>query len=175
MNSFIEKLQFGKVGESKIAQWLIARGYCVLPVYEKQIDTGKGPVLYSSSGDFIAPDMLVYNKKAVRWVEAKTKDGFTWHRITERWTTGIDLRHYQDYLAMVASSPWPMWLLFLHLDPNGAKDTPSELVGKSPVGLFGNDLLFLSQHENHRHDNWGKSGMVYWARDNLKLLSNKIN
>jgi hypothetical protein len=40
-----------------------------------------------------------------------------------------------------------------------------------PVGLFGNKLAYLKQHENHRHDNWGNHGMVYWARGHLRLLA----
>lgn len=168
---FAEQLHFGKIGEGRIAQWLMARGHSVLPVYEKELHTGKGPVLYSTSAQLIAPDMLCYRGQDVKWVEAKTKSSFTWHRLSQRWVTGIDLRHYQDYLTVAASSPWAIWLLFLHLDSRGAKDTPPELIGKSPVGLFGNDLALLSRCENHRHENWGNSGMVYWAHDVLRLLA----
>jgi len=169
--SFDEQLRFGKVGESKIAQWLLGRGYSVLPVYEKEMHTGKGPVLYSGPAHLIAPDMLAYKGGNVKWIEAKTKSGFTWHRISQRWVTGIDLRHYRDYLRVAESSPWPIWILFLHLDPHGAKDTPMEYAGKSPTGLFGNDLSLLSKNENHRHSHWGTSGMVYWARESLRLLA----
>jgi hypothetical protein len=161
----------GKVGEGRIARWLIPRGWSVLPVYEKELHTGKGPVLYSASACLIAPDMLAYKGETVKWIEAKTKSSFTWHRKSQKWVTGIDLRHYRDYLSLAASSPWPIWILFLHLDPHGAKDTTPELIGKSPVGLFGQELSFLSQHENHRNDNWGHSGMVYWACDSLLLLA----
>lgn len=169
--SFAEQLHFGKVGEGKIAQWLIAKGYSVLPVYEKELHTGKGPVLYTLPANLIAPDMLAFKQDDVKWIEAKTKSSFTWHRISQKWVTGIDLRHYQDYLKIVKISPWPIWVLFLHLNSCGAKDTPPELIGQSPVGLFGNELHFLSKNENHRHGNWGNSGMVYWAPDKLRLLA----
>jgi hypothetical protein len=169
--SFSEQLHFGKVGESRIARWLMERSWTVLPVYETELHSGKGPVLYSMSSALVAPDMLAYRQSDVKWVEAKTKTSFTWHRITQRWVTGIDLRHYRDYLKIASESPWPIWLLFLHLDSQGAKDTPTELVGESPVGLFGNELLHLSGCENHRHDNWGRSGMVYWELDSLRCLA----
>ena len=161
----------GKVGEGKVARWLIGKGYTVLPVYEKELHTGKGPVVYSLLGCFIAPDMLVYCGDNIKWVEAKTKSSFTWHRHSRTWVTGIDMRHYQDYLKLVVSSPWPIWLLFLHLDPRGAKDTPLEHLGKSPVGLFGNDLSVLSCCEHHRHRNWGSEGMVYWDCRVLRQLA----
>ncbi len=169
--TFDEQLRFGKVGEGRIARWLIAKGYSVLPIYEKERETGKGPVLYSADGVAVAPDMVVYKGAVVKWLEAKTKSSFSWHRISGEWRTGIDLRHYEEYLKVARAAPWELWLLFLHLNPTGAKDTPLELVGKSPVGLFGNALSYLEKHEGHRHPGWGNSGMVYWGHAHLRLLA----
>jgi len=169
---FQKQLKFGKVGESRIARWLMSKGYSVLPVYEKELAHGKGPVVYSVEQNLIAPDMLAYRKGKAIWIEAKTKSNFTWHRLSNEWVTGIDLRHYEDYIKIAEKAPWPVWILFLHLNTSGAKDTPAEQQGKSPVGLFGNDLKLLIENEHHRHTNWGKSGMVYWSRNALKLIAN---
>lgn len=163
--TFHRKLQFGKTGESLIAQWLRKRGHTVLPVYEKIIDEGKGPQLFLPDGCLVAPDMLIYKGRNALWVEAKHKTAFTYHRITRRMVTGIDLNHYKDYLLVDDQSPWPVWLLFLQ-QGGQAKDSPP-----SPAGLFGNTLDALRVCENHRHQNWGKSGMVYWAIENLRLLA----
>ena len=167
--TFSASLQFGKIGEGRIATWLRARGCSVLPVYEKEIHEGKGPTLFSVEGQLIAPDLLAFrtgHKQDVKWIEAKTKSAFTWHRNTGCWTTGIDVRHYGDYLKVAGLSPWPVWLLFLHLQGQ-AKDSPQG----SPVGLFGNELTYLSQHEHHRSDRWGCRGMVYWAHGSLRRLA----
>lgn len=164
--AFESSLAFGQAGESRIAQWLKSRGNSVLPAYEKILDTGKGPRIFKPDGLLISPDFLVWNGTRVRWIEAKHKTAFTWHRLTSRWVTGIDLTHYLDYLKVEDESPWPVWLLFLH-DGGRAKDSPPE----SPSGLFGNALSYLRLHENHRHQNWGRSGMVYWAIESLKKLS----
>lgn len=169
--TFGEKLVIGKVGEGRIAQWLMGKGYTVLPVYEQALHSGKGPVVFSSEQHLIAPDMIVYRGETVKWVEAKTKASFTWHRRSGTWCTGIDLRHYEDYVQLLGSSPWAIWILFLHTDSLGAKDTPRELIGKSPVGLFGNDLAVLSRHEHHRHKGWGSGGMVYWKYCVLRQLA----
>lgn len=172
--NFQQTLQFGKIGEGYIAGWLRGKGFNVLPVYEKEINEGKGPTLFSVDSALIAPDLLVFKGIGstecgkTLWIEAKTKNAFTWHRCTQRFVTGIDLRHYHDYLSIASLSPWPVWLLFLQLQGT-AKDTPQDM--KSPTGLFGNKLDYLSQHENHRHDNWGKGGMVYWAHETLKLIA----
>lgn len=164
--SFQQSLGFGQTGESAIALWLRHRGFSVMPVYEKIIDTGKGPQLFLPSGCLVAPDMFVYKGDSALWIEAKHKTAFSWHRITQRWVTGIDLRHYEDYLRVDDDSPWPVWLLFLHRGGQ-AKDSPAN----SPAGLFGNTLAHLRQNENHRHDNWGRSGMVYWHIGDLKLIA----
>jgi len=165
--TFADNLAYGQTGESTIARWLRGRGFTVLPIYEKIIDTGKGPQLFLPEGEtLVAPDMLVFKGDNALWVEAKHKTAFTWHRITNRWTTGIDLHHYEHYCRIDDYSPWPVWLLFLHRGGQ-AKDSPPN----SPAGLFGNTLAHLRTCENHRHDGWGRYGMVYWGIDNLKLVA----
>lgn len=164
--NFSDNLRYGQAGESAIARWLRRNGATVLPVYEKIIDTGKGPQLFTPSRTLVAPDILIYNGDEVMWIEAKHKTAFSWYRIGGRWTTGIDLRHYEDYCTVDDESPWPVWLLFLHRGGQ-AKDSPAN----SPAGLFGNALSVLRQCESHRSDKWGRSGMVYWAIENLKLLA----
>jgi len=169
MNNFQRKLEIGKIGETQIAKWFQSRGFAVLPVYEKEQGEFKGPVLYTASkGQKVAPDMLVFKKDKTLWIEAKHKSAFTWHRKTERWTTGIDRHHFNDYLAIADLSDIPVWLLFLHR-VGVAKDTPHGMV--SPTGLYGGEIFYLTKNINHTHQNWGKSGMVYWAHDKLKHIA----
>ena len=168
--AFNKPLVIGRVGESRIARWLIRQGYSVLPVYEKEMDSGKGPQLFTLDRQLIAPDMLAFKDSDVRWIEAKTKTVFSWHRKTERWVTGIDLKHYRHYIEVALRSPWPVWLLFLH-----EQARTNEGNGICPTGLFGNELLCLADKENHQSDRWGNGGMVYWAHDTLKLLAKLEN
>lgn len=158
--TFARSLDYGMAGESDIARWLRSRGAIVLPVYEKIISEGKGPQLFLPESSLIAPDMLVFQTGRTFWIEAKHKTAFSWHRITERWVTGIDLRHYADYCRVADVSDFPVWLLFLH-EGGQAKDSPSD----SPTGLWGSELDSLRENENHRHRNGGRGGMVYWARE----------
>ena len=164
---FNQRLKEGNIGESQIARWLQYRGHHVLPIYEIEKNQYAGPAFYSSSGEsIIAPDLLAIKNRSVVWIEAKHKNAFTWHRITQRFVTGIDLHHYEQYQKIMRIVDWPVWLLFLHKG-GVAKDSP-----KSPSGLFGNDLSYLVENENHRHANWGKHGMVYWSENHLKKLAN---
>lgn len=164
---FEANLRGGKVGESYIARWLLNRGWSIFPVYEIELHTGKGPRLFLPTEQLIAPDMLIFKDGTEpRWVEAKHKTAFTWHRNNPSgWTTGIDIRHYMDYLKVNALTPFKVWIFFLHTGGQ-AKDSPPN----SPSGLFAGRLDYLQRHENHRHQNGGRAGMVYWRIESLSRL-----
>ena len=168
--SFTEKLQKGQLGESLIAKWLNRGGWNVLPAYDIEVQSGKGPRLFTATrGQLITPDMLVFRHKSIVWVEAKTKSAFTWHRLSQTFQTGIDLRHWKSYISVSEVTPFPVWLLFLHKPGNTAKDTPSEKT--SPSGLYGQELTRLQKTTDHEHPNWGRSGMVYWQEKSLLKLA----
>jgi hypothetical protein len=172
MGKFDALLAAGRVGESAISKWLQGRGHMVFPAYEIEKAAGKGPQLFSATGDLVLPDLLAFRAGKIQWFEAKHKTCFTWHRISSRWVTGIDLRHYGEYLEVADRTALPVWVLFLH-----PKSQPSEAdLGhgcppECPTGLFGNDIAILTGCESHRSDRHGKSGMVYWAHDSLRRLA----
>ena len=163
--TFTETLAKGQLGEDAISLWLMKKGYAVLPAYQVQMDTGKGPRLFTAERSYIAPDLLAFTSGKVVWIEAKHKTGFTWHRLTSCFVTGIDLRHYSDYIAVQERGHWAVHLMFLH-DGGTAKDSPN-----SPSGLYGQSLSYLTRHEHHRHANWGKGGMVYWDIKDLRVYA----
>jgi len=184
--SFADKLAFGKVAEGFIANWLMARGNSVLPVYEIEKSTGKGPQLFGLDASLVAPDMVVFTENGVVWIEAKHKSVFTWHRNTKQWTTGIDLRHYGDYLKVAKTTRLPVWLMFFHEHSIPSDDDKRMGCPEScPVGLFGGDIFDLVPRENHRSPaldynrdgikGHGRSGMVYWATSALKQLASHDN
>ncbi|TXH15941.1 MAG: hypothetical protein E6R03_06390 [Hyphomicrobiaceae bacterium] len=184
--TFVEQLRRGQtLGEGPIAAWLMSRGNSVLPVYEKEIDTGKGPQLFTSKAGFAAPDLLTFNKaRGPIFVEAKYKTVFTWYRSRNVWTTGIDLRHYDEYKRVAEETGLPVWLLFFHdrSTPDN-KDLRWNCPLDSPTGLYGNCLSVLMHCESHRalpkdtqrlgHVGHGASGMVYWAEHSLVKLATK--
>lgn len=176
MADFETQLRRGKVGESAIAQWLKRRGNHVMPVYELEVESGKGPQLFSSDGEYIAPDMFVFKSDGsyTCWVEAKRKARFSWWNMGKCFETGIDLHHYQQYCKVQEVSPWDVWLMFLHTQsdtwPNDIEKWNAPKT--CPTGLFGEKLSVLKSkisHTDHRH---GKTGMVYWKHDSLQLIAN---
>ena len=179
--SFEKSLNVGRVAEGAIAKWAMSRGAYVMPAYEIAENQYKGPQFFSEESGFVAPDMLVFAKDKQLWIEAKHKTVFTWHRNTSRWTTGIDIHHYNEYKRVSELSRLDVWILFLHREstPN-ARDIFNGCPDKCPVGLFGGEIAYLAKHENHRSRplstnatqlGHGKSGMVYWASDKLTKLA----
>jgi hypothetical protein len=181
---FTTSLRFGEMGESDIAKWLRKKGHSVLPAYEKEIDTGKGPRLFTPDETLVTPDFLIFPD--IKFIEAKHKSVFTWHHRTTQWTTGIDLHHYSDYQKVQSVTGRKVWLLFLHrlsqphiIDTRGRADCRhcQKSVSRSccpqecPTGLFGASLNHLKEHEHHKHQNQGKHGMVYWWHGDLKCLA----
>lgn len=165
--SFAETLKIGQAAESAIARWLRSRGSTVLPVYEKIIDEGKGPQVFLPDGSLVAPDLFTWRGEQACWIEAKHKTGFTYHQLSGRWQTGVDLRHYKEYLKVAELSPWPLWLLFLH-SGGWTKDAPEQ----SPDGLYGGKISKLMTIEDHRFNApYGSGGMVYWNKDDLKFMA----
>ena len=167
--SFEEALQVGLIGEGLCAAWWQAFGWHILPAYEIEADSGKEPRLFMATQErLITPDMLCIKGDKACWAEAKTKSAFTWHRKTETFQTGIDRRHWRDYLKVSESQSFPMWLMFVHRAGQVAKNTPPGM--ESPSGLYAQDIVKLRATIDHEHANYGPSGMVYWRESAFKRL-----
>ena len=66
--SFEDALEVGRIGEGLIAAWWQAQGWHVLPAYETEANSGKGPRLYMATQErLITPDMMCI--KGARAVE----------------------------------------------------------------------------------------------------------
>lgn len=171
MNDFKNQLKKGKIGESAIAQWLKRRGNHIMPVYELEVESGKGPQLFSSDGELIAPDMFVFKSDGsyTCWIEAKRKARFSWWGKKGYFETGIDQHHYNQYCKVQDVSPWEVWLMFLHTQSDTWR-TDVEKRGAPevcPTGLFANKLSVLRKSISHTDSRHGKTGMVYWRIDTL--------
>ena len=168
--SFLDNLAWGQVGESLIAEWLKNKGYSVLPVYEKEIDNGKGPRLFMPTGQLIAPDIFAFTFDRALWVEAKHKNRFTWYGKEKCWNTGIDKRHYDDYCRVAKETPYDVWLFFLHQRSDAWREDVEKRDAPPvcPTGLFAGNLNNLPQP---RFSPDYAKGMVYWKETDLKKLA----
>jgi hypothetical protein len=157
-NAFQLSLRNGQTGESLIAHWLRSRGCHVLPVYETEMGNYKGPRLFAASGQLIAPDALVFKGEKAFWAEVKHKTAFAWHRNSGHWTTGINIKYFEQYLEVGEKTGLEVWLFFLQAGGE-AKDSP-----QSEPGLFCQEIKVLRDCELMRSD---KTQMVYWAKESL--------
>ncbi len=174
MIPFADRLGCGQIAEGKIAKWLKSRGHSILPVYEKEIDTGKGPRIFRMSNTLVAPDMLIFKGGGeILWGEAKRKTVFAWYSKRAEWRTGIDINHYNDYLQVRHDYGLPLWLFFLHecSTPDALSLKWRNCPDECPTGLFGQEITLLAEHEGNRDDGQGHHGMVYWAHESLRLLA----
>lgn len=181
--NFDEKLAFGKVAESLIAQFFMRRGHAVLPVYEIEKASGKGPQFFLAEESLVAPDMLVFTSSGQLFIEAKHKSVFSWYRKESCWVTGIDLRHYFDYLKVSKTSCVPVWLMFYHRDSRPSEsDLTHGCPNICPTGLYGGEIGSLAARESHRtfaagtHSQikgHGRSGMVYWRERSLRKFAER--
>lgn len=170
--TFKQQLAFGKIAETYIALWLRRmRGWSILPIYEKEIDEGKGPRFFTPDSEIVAPDILAMRGATVRWIEAKHKSVFTWYRKSPRedkWQTGIDAHHFFEYCRIAEHSPHEVWILFLH-----SSDEAREYNGMrpSPTGLYGNRLNAIVTCAEIRLDNSQDKELAYWHRSDLIQLA----
>lgn len=174
---FKRKLAWGQTGETSIAYWLRKQGYSILPAYDVPLDTGKGPRLYSAlaSGHdkLVAPDILaILPGEKIQWVEAKRKTRFTWRWTQDVWQTGIDKRHYHDYLHVRKTTGLPLWIMFLHEGSMPSKeDKKNGCPPTCPTGLFAGEICNLEKIVDHEDSYEAKNGreypMVYWNYEDL--------
>lgn len=178
--SFNDSYAFGLIAEGQIAQWLIhAQHWNLLPAYEIEIPSGKGPRLLTDQGRLVLPDLLAMKHQGkrflIKWYEAKHKTRFTWHRNSGHWQTGIDLRHYLHYIQVQKITGKEVYVCFLH---ECSEPSKSDLAYGSPnvcpIGLYGHTLDHLVSHEHHR-DSFTSQGrdypMVYWNERDLERLA----
>ena len=166
--NFAKRYQFGRAGELEIQSRLKKAGYNILATCQIVPESGHGGprIVTPTKNDPVVADFFVWRGVVSRWIEVKHKSAFSWYRKTSCWVTGINLHQYRDYQEIERTSPWPLWLFFLH-DGDYAIGSPFP---DSPSGLFGNKLSYLTAHEHHRATQWGSSGMVYWAIEQLEPL-----
>jgi len=172
MGKFEQQYTYGMVAESAIAKWLLNKGWCVQPVYEIEIHSGKGPRLFTQDGEFVLPDMLTIKDSNIYWVEAKHKTHFTWYRQTNTWQTGVDLHHFKHYCRVAEITKIPVFLLFLHREHiPSQEDLINKCPAECPVGLFGKRLDYLINEVDHESLKHGSTGMVYWDYKTLSLIA----
>lgn len=161
MPTFQEALEFGEEAEKVVSKFLVNKGYLVYRVYAHPEWKYKGPSIFIDCKRYTAPDILALRKGFQLW-EVKRKTSFGYYRKGRHWGTGMNTRLYDDYLSIERLKQIPVYVAFLHDDPRGAKDTPEDMIGKAPTGLF---VGRLSKMKPYQRDD--RNRMVYWKPEDF--------
>lgn len=118
LTSFKDFLKFGEDGEKEVAIQLIEKGINIMPLYQFT-NKDKTPVLLTKNTQIIAPDLICYYKNKSFFVEVKTKN--KWVVSKNYIETGLDYKHYLEYLKIKETTGLPVYLFFNHINekPNG--------------------------------------------------------
>ena len=163
--------RLGQAGEDAIKRWLVEERQCsLLPLCDIDSREGSGgPRYIVPGGTFVSPDFLVSKDRMFMWVEVKCKSHATWHYVSRTWTTGIDLRYYNEYIRVQEQSQIPLWLIFYHESAlSHPRDVRRGATQYCPRGIYGGEILALGKTIHHRYE---PGGMIYWAIDDLVALS----
>ena len=157
--TFEARLSFAKAIERAGEEWLKRRGWLVLsPSDYSGPDDDKPPSLHGAARSFVLPDTLAFRAGRARFVECKWKTAATFHRVTQRWETGIQLRHWEDYRRVRAESGVPTWIVWVH--------------GRERE-MRGMDLEGLSELSPRPYDGpkMGPGGMIFFPWQGLVRLA----
>lgn len=107
-----EEFKKGRAGERVVARFLQNRGWYVLPSYDYAGEDGnKAPKLTGLSAGYVVPDLFAFKDAQAKWVEVKTKNDATFHRISQTWEHGIPWRHYQHYQKVQGITGAPVYIV----------------------------------------------------------------
>jgi len=160
-DEFQRKLALGREFEKLIAAWLKSRGWRILPVYDYSgLGEDKAPKLEGAAPtpSLIVPDLLTARMGELKWVEVKYKTKADWTRKTSRLETGINLRLWKHYVEVQAVTGVPVWIMFVH-------EHEQEVRGES-IDQLRQDFRVYDGNK------MGRGGMVFFAYDELKRLTN---
>ena len=121
---FEDQLKWGEEGERLVARWFMSKGYVVAPLY--QFDANTAPVLVSSKGKLVAPDLSLFGNSKMFFAEIKRKNRWVSSK-AHGLETGYNLGQHKHYLEVKHQTGCPVWILFLH-------ET------RAPTGLFAAEL-----------------------------------
>lgn len=153
---FARSLARGKTEERKIAAYLKALGFRVLPTTD--FAANGAPMLSAEdpSDSLIMPDLQAFRGGEGSWFEAKWKSNTDRYNRTGKLTTGIGLRHYEHYCKIENEWNTPVVIVFIH-----------EREREVRCGTL-HQLEAAFSHD-YRGDKMDRAGMRFWNAESIPL------
>jgi hypothetical protein len=170
---FAARLATGLTNEERIGKYAtLAAGWWTARFPSKK--PNERPSALTPDGEIVIADYMMCKEGRSCWGEAKSKTRSNWFYSKGEWQTGMDLYYFRAYQEISKTSGLPMFVFFLHEDPNpSAQDLANGSPETAPTGLWVNTLEWLAKKENydHMYDGYGRGGMIYWNVSRLKQLA----
>lgn len=150
---FRERAEFlrGRAAEQRIAAWLKANGWFIIPAYDYSGPDGdKAPIFQGATEGIVLPDLGIARAGLMKWAEVKAKKGPSYTVITGENVHGIGLLKWRHYLRCQRETGAHV-LLFIWEE---CKQT-----------LLVQSLDVLGDGRIYKGDRMDKGGMVFWPRD----------
>jgi hypothetical protein len=147
----------GRLGERKVMKRLQAAGCLVVPTADYTGPHGdRAPLAKGHGWAVVIPDLDVSKGGHRAWCEVKWKLEPSYCRTLQRYEHGIDLTNYREYLKMQKASGTPVVLAIV--------ESATDTILYQSLQALGAPKVYTGRN------NYGKGGMVYWARDAFKVL-----
>jgi hypothetical protein len=159
-SNFDVKLEWARVAEIRVSDFLRERGWWVLPTYDfSGVGDNKAPKLMAPAGksDLVMPDLQCFKDGKPRWFEVKRKSNADQYRIGGYLVTGIDHGHYVQYKQVEKVTDSQVVLVFVH-------EKEQEVRGATLSWLDANA-------RSHYSDRMGRYGMDFWKYEKITLWS----
>jgi hypothetical protein len=156
VSAFTRNLDRGKVEERKLAAYLKALSFRVLPTTD--FSARGAPMLEAEdrADSLVMPDLQAFRDGSGAWFECKWKTEGTMSSRRGRVETGVSRRHYEHYKKTEAATKIPVAIVFVHESEREVRcGTLSQLEG-------------AFSHE-YTGDKMGPSGMRFWIYDQIPL------
>lgn len=150
--TFEERLEYGKEGEDEVYNYLMQKGWSLIPTVPFKED--KGQRVYRLKNDYPSTDTIAFRKGISKWIEVKHKTHPSFYN--GAWTVGMDKYYFSSYYRMQEDSGIDVSVFFL-IDVS---------THEKPFGLYDRSLSNLcgSVHSESKHS-------LFWDIAGLRKLS----
>jgi hypothetical protein len=141
----------GCAGEQRVAAFLQARKWFILPAYDYSGPAGdRAPKLQGVHAGIVMPDLFLAAGGRTKWAEVKCKGAPTFTVITHTLDHGIGLRKWRHYMRCQEVTGVFVWLFILEVDSQTLRFQSLDKLG---VGRI------------YPGDQMDPGGMMFWSID----------
>lgn len=161
--NFEKNLEFGRIAEEEVKDFLVKSGYFVINSYDFTGSNGdKAPRMEGLPGKYVIPDLDASKDGRRIWVECKHYTVAAFNKTREMFVHGIKRKHYNHYKKVEKESGCPVYLFI----KEKGKQLPSGEIEETNVLL----IQKLKNLKSYGCQGWhihNDSCLVYFNREDF--------